>query len=147
MNDVTRLVVAWRLAPFVVGNGDICNELVEVVLGKVVSISVRFFPIINEFGKTCALGSLGKYLEVELEMVDKDLAVGCDLHIGEFILVIGDVCAVCLDAFSLLWYNFTLEEACICVLGPSFDRFSVDKLDDVVGCHVLEGFVVAHGSH
>ena len=90
------------------------------------SISVRFVPIINEFGETCALGSLGKYLEVELKMVYKDSVVSREPYLCEFILVLGDGFVVSSDAFSPLWCSLMLEEACVCVLGPGFDQIGVD---------------------
>ena len=104
-----------------VGDGDVCDNLVEVVFGSFVSISIRFVPIIDAFGENCALGSLEKYLEVELEMVDKDGVVGRKSHLGEFILVIGGICAVRSDSFTTLWVTLTLEESCACVLGHGID--------------------------
>ena len=140
INYVISLFLAWSLAPFVFGDGDIFNELVEVALGKFASISVRSVPIIDDFGETCTLGSLGKYLEVELDMVYKDGVVGHEPHLGGCILVLGGGCDICSYFFALLWCDFMLEEACVCVLGPRFDRFGVDQLDDVMDFHFLEVF-------
>ena len=78
-------------------------------------------------------------------MVDEDGVVGREPNIGEFILVLCDVCAVCADALDTPWRALTLEEACICVLGPRIDIFGAYGLYDVVNCHVLEVFVVARG--
>ena len=84
-------------------------------------IYVHFVPIINEFGETCALGSLGKYLKVELDMVDEDGVGGGESHIGEFILTFGNGCDVCSDAFITLWGTLTIEKSCVCILGTGFD--------------------------
>ena len=78
-------------------------------------------------------------------MVDKDGLVGCESHIGEFIIVFGDGCAVQLDTYNPLWFALMLEKACVCILGPGFDLFGLDLLDDVVDDYVPEGFFVAHG--
>ena len=59
-NDTINLVLAWLLDPFVVDEGDVYGELVKVVFGEFVPISIHYVPIIDEFGETCDLGSLGK---------------------------------------------------------------------------------------
>ena len=117
------------------------DELVKVDLGKLVSVSLCFFPIVNEFGETGALGCLGKYLEV----VEQDGVVGREPHLGELILVIGYCSTVHADSFAPLWCALTLEEACVFVLVPRMYRFSVDGLDGVMDFQVLESFVVPCG--
>ena len=79
------------MAPFIVGDGDICDELVEMDLGELVYISVCFPPFANEFDETGTLGGLGKDIEVELDMANEDGVVGRETHIGEFILVLCDI--------------------------------------------------------
>ena len=133
------------MAPFIVGDGEVCDELIKVDLGEVVSISVCFVPIVDEFGEIGTLGSLGKDIEVEPEVLNEDIIVGHEHHFGEFILLIEDGSAVHAYAFAPLVCTLTLEEACFCVLVTRLDRFSVDSLNDVMYCHVLEGFFVAHG--
>ena len=64
INDFVGLVLSWCLKPVIVGGGEMFDELVKVYPGKLVSVSLCFFPIVNEFGETGALGCLGKYLEV-----------------------------------------------------------------------------------
>ena len=54
-------------------------------------------------------------------MVDKDVIVCREPHLGEFILVLGDVCTVFPYAFATLRCAFMLDDACVCVLGPRFD--------------------------
>ena len=61
-----------------------------MIFCEFVPISIHFVPIIDEFGETCASGFLVKYIEVELEMVDKNGVVGGEYYLGEFILIFGD---------------------------------------------------------
>ena len=77
--------------------------MVEAGFGEFVPISIHFVPTIGEFGKTCALGSLRKDLEVKLEMVGKYGVVGGELHIGEFVLIFGDGSDVRSYALIPLW--------------------------------------------
>ena len=42
INGFVGLVIAWRLVPFVVGDGEIYDELVKVVFGEFVPISILF---------------------------------------------------------------------------------------------------------
>ena len=56
IDDVVGFLVPWCLAPFIVGDGDICDELVEMDLGELVYISVCFSPFANEFGKMVPWG-------------------------------------------------------------------------------------------
>ena len=121
INNVTGLVVSWCLAPFIVDDGDICGFLVKVDLGKLVCVSIYFVPIVDEFGETGALGGLGKLLEVEIEVMDKDSVVGREPHLGELIFVLCYGRTVCAEAFDLLWCALMSEEACVGVLGPGLD--------------------------
>ena len=67
-----------------------------------------FFPILNEFGETGALGGLGKVLEVELDIVCSDIVVSREPYLCEFILILDGGCAICMDAFAPFWCTLTL---------------------------------------
>ena len=60
--DLVGIVVSWCLELFIVGDVEICDELVVVDLGELVSIAIGFILILDELSETGALGGLGKLL-------------------------------------------------------------------------------------
>ena len=78
-------------------------------------------------------------------MVDEDGVVGCESHLGEFIIVFGDGCAVQLDTYNPLWFALMLEKACVCILGTGFDLLGFNRMDDFMDDHVLKVCVFFRG--